>query len=192
MSSFAFRAYPVRSRFINLTSVLQTASLHRVWTSRRTLGTALDRASANHRGRIWISPYCGDGFPSRSAPARCVRSAMRTMAGYGEAGALGARDRDEATIAYWAAHPTGHYRELHIIHHAADAFACVKSTSRRWRGAPEICFSTGLRHGDRRRRDRGRLSRHAQERRRRAELVAPLPAGARGDDSRGERRLSST
>ena len=25
---------------------------------------------------------------------------MRTMAGYGEAGALGARDRDEATIAY--------------------------------------------------------------------------------------------
>jgi len=24
---------------------------------------------------------------------------------------------------YWAAHPTGHYRELHIIHHAADAFA---------------------------------------------------------------------
>ena len=45
------------------------------------------------------------------------------MAGYGEAGALGARDRDEATIAYWAAHPTGHYREGHILHHAADAFA---------------------------------------------------------------------
>ena len=48
---------------------------------------------------------------------------IAALAGYGEAGALGARDRDEATIAYWAAHPTGHYRELHIIHHAADAFA---------------------------------------------------------------------
>ena len=48
---------------------------------------------------------------------------IAALAGYGEAGALGARDRDEATIAYWRAHPTGHYRELHIIHHAADAFA---------------------------------------------------------------------
>ena len=48
---------------------------------------------------------------------------IAALAGYGEAGALGARDRDEATIAYWAAHPTGHYRELHIVHHAADAFA---------------------------------------------------------------------
>ena len=51
---------------------------------------------------------------------------IAALAGYGEAGALGARDRDEATIAYWAAHPTGHYRELHIIHHAADAYACVE------------------------------------------------------------------
>ena len=51
---------------------------------------------------------------------------IAALAGYGEAGALGARDRDEATIAYWAAHPTGHYRELHIIHHAADAIARVE------------------------------------------------------------------
>ena len=66
---------------------------------------------------------------------------IAALAGYGEAGALGARDRDEATIAYWAAHPTGHYRELHIIHHAADAFACVEimgTTSRRWRGRPKF------------------------------------------------------
>ena len=46
---------------------------------------------------------------------------IAALAGYGEAGALGARDRDEATIAYWAAHPTG--GERHIIAHAADAFA---------------------------------------------------------------------
>ena len=46
---------------------------------------------------------------------------IAALAGYGEAGALGARDRDEATIAYWAAHPTG--GERHIVAHAADAFA---------------------------------------------------------------------
>ncbi len=117
---------------------------------------------------------------------------IAALAGYGEAGALGARDRDEATIAYWAAHPTGHYRELHIIHHAADAFACVEINiaSMAW-GHPN-CFYTGLRDGNCRRRDRGRLSRHAQERRRRAELATPVPAGAGGNDPRKERRVSST
>ena len=46
-----------------------------------------------------------------------------------------------------------------------------------------------LRHGDGRRRDRGRLPGHAQERRRRAELAAPLPARAGGDDSHREERV---
>ena len=46
-----------------------------------------------------------------------------------------------------------------------------------------------LRDGDRRRRDRGRLSGHAQERRRRAQLAPPLPAGAGGDHPHREERV---
>jgi len=45
---------------------------------------------------------------------------IAALAGYGEADAKGARDRDEATIAYWAAHPEG---ERNVMHDAADAFA---------------------------------------------------------------------
>ena len=45
---------------------------------------------------------------------------IAALAGYGEADAKGALDRDEATIAYWAEHPEG---ERNVMHDAADAFA---------------------------------------------------------------------
>ena len=67
---------------------------------------------------------------------------IAALAGYGEAGALGARDRDEATIAYWAAPPTGHYRELHIIHHAADAFATRSARKTAMRRSTPRSFSS--------------------------------------------------
>ena len=112
MASFAFRVDDASMRIPTLLVSYRPLACLEIAQVGRTLGTALDRASANHRGRIWISLYCGDAFPSRSARERLSEAFYTRMdwlpmvrfiaalAGYGEAGALGARDRDEATIAY--------------------------------------------------------------------------------------------